>query len=124
MPSGVYPRTPLSTWDKFWRHVDQRGPDECWPWTGSRDKKGGYGQFAGHPLSRQAHRVAFMLVYGIDIDRSVVVHHTCYEKEGHTPLCCNPGHLELMDDAEHRSMHARERWAMDKAGLKPFRRSS
>lgn len=110
--------------DKFLARVDVRSdPDACWPWTGALDKDGKYGVIKGYPHSRFAHRIAYMIKYNRVLPRDIVVHHTCHERPDHTPLCCNPRHLEPVDDATHRSQHARARWEADKAGRKPFRKA-
>src|SRR5215216_1286733 len=53
------------TLQRFWAKIDVRSENECWPWTGSRHPKGGYGYFGlwGHtPLG--AHRAAWMFHHG------------------------------------------------------------
>lgn len=76
---------------KFWRMVNKKGPDECWPWLGSIRGKG-YGSMALSdstiPRSRRfryAHRIAYHLAFGPP--RSFVCHHC------DNPPCCNPAHL-------------------------------
>jgi hypothetical protein len=83
--------------------VDQRGYDECWPWTGAaRQAKGCthlfYGVFGVHAGelegvvrsgNQQAHRVAFYLTYGRWPEPYGL--HGC-----DNGLCCNaenPGHI-------------------------------
>lgn len=83
----------------FWSHVDRRGPDECWPWTGCVSV-GGYGMFNIDRVPRLAHRVAWELVvgplprgelYGRRKNRpSILVCHKC-----DNPPCCNPACLFL-----------------------------
>jgi hypothetical protein len=108
---------------KFWSLVDSSaGPDQCWPWLGPLDREGRYGQFRQFRPTRQAHRVALMLTRNVVLPKEIIVHHTCHDRPGHTPLCCNPKHLDVMGDEEHRSMHARQRWAADKSKKKSFRR--
>lgn len=85
--------------DRFWPHVERRGYDECWPWTGATARSRGgllYGKFGvragelglagradGKPPSTQAaHRVAFHLVHGRwPVPQGL---HGC-----DFPLCCN-----------------------------------
>lgn len=115
--------------ERFYRLVDVRGPDECWPWTGAIDDRDNrdkpYGIWKGFKGTRFAHRIAYMLEHGLDeLDPEITVHHTCYKRRNHTPLCCNPAHLEAMEGAQHRSMHAEERWKAHHSGKKPFRRPS
>jgi hypothetical protein len=86
--------------DRFWSKVDRRGEDECWPWIAGRSGgRGGesYGTLRVGSLKddtrRQeyAHRIAFCLDRGIDIDAlpdGVVIRHSC-----DFGLCCNPRHL-------------------------------
>lgn len=54
----------MSDQDRFLLHVDRRGDDECWPWTGARDAIWEYGQFrlAGRLIG--AHRAAYVLFVG------------------------------------------------------------
>lgn len=72
---------------RFWTKVDVRGPDECWPWTAGRSKKG-YGLFVvQRGRMTTASRVAFALANGI-IERGLTACHKC-----DNPPCCNPGDL-------------------------------
>jgi len=81
--------TPAS--ERFWRHVHEAGPDECWEWTGWCDRAG-YGRF--RPTSKQsdpktpAHRFAYELFVG-PIPDGLELDHLCRNKS-----CVNPGHLE------------------------------
>lgn len=82
-------RRPLA--ERFWSHVDKRGPDECWPWTAGTDNNG-YGKIneggAGGSMLC-AHRVAWELKNG-PIPEGMDVLHTCDH-----PPCCNDAHLFL-----------------------------
>ena len=74
--------------ERFWRKVDRRGKDECWPWVASvRRKDEGYGAFWLDGRHQPASRVAFLLS-GNTIPHGLVVCHRC-----DTPQCCNPSHL-------------------------------
>jgi len=81
---------------RFWRKVDRRGPDECWPWTGGKTPCG-YGliRSSGHGHLRQTHRVSWILANG-SIPRGMCVLHSC-----DNPPCCNPAHLWLGTHAEN-----------------------
>ena len=86
-----------------WRRVDQRGPDECWEWTGSRFTDG-YGQVGYQHKHWRAHRLIYTFVYG-DIPEGLFVCHTCDH-----PLCCNPSHLWLGTPLDnHNDMKAKGR---------------
>ena len=75
--------------ERFWEKVDQSGgPDACWIWQASRDRKG-YGQFGFSPKRgvMGAHRAAYILNYG-EIPDSMSLDHLCQN-----PPCVNPEHL-------------------------------
>lgn len=77
-------RRPLS--DRLWPKVDRRGPDECWPFTGSRNEHG-YGLIRGEDGKLvKAHRAAYELTHG-PLPAGVVLRHSC-----DNPPCCNPAH--------------------------------
>lgn len=75
--------------DRFWRKVDRRGPDECWPWLAAvRRKDEGYGAFWLDGRHQPAQRVAYELTAGERVPAGMVVCHRC-----DNPPCCNPSHL-------------------------------
>jgi hypothetical protein len=71
---------------RFWRKVDRRGDDECWPWLGGRTKTG-YGRLRIVDGYEYAHRFAYRLIHG-SIPQGKDVCHSC-----DNPPCCNPAHL-------------------------------
>lgn len=86
---------------RFWKHVDRRGPDECWEWQGRCDPPTGkttkgYGYFAGFGRMKVgAHVFAYELERG-EVGRGRVVMHTC-----DNPPCCNPAHLVIGTPADN-----------------------
>jgi hypothetical protein len=64
-------------------HIDVRGENECWPWTGGTFKKDGYGRVNWRHSSSPAHRIAYKLHVG-PIPEGHVVRHSC-----DNPICCN-----------------------------------
>ena len=78
---------------RFWAKVDKSG--ECWLWTATAPS--GYGNI-GLPLrlwedghrTAKAHRVSWMIHYGIPPHDTHCVCHAC-----DVPLCVNPSHLWL-----------------------------
>lgn len=77
------------TWeDLYWMKVDKRGPDECWPWTGRKDKSG-YGRFDRKGPRVYAHRIAWTLANG-PVPEGKDILHQCDNR-----WCCNPAHYFL-----------------------------
>lgn len=78
---------------RFWSKVDQRGPEECWPWL-AYCKPNGYGQFVLHKGAfRTASRIALALTLGRPLENKEVACHHC-----DNPPCCNPAHLFVGDN--------------------------
>lgn len=74
---------------RFWAKVDIRGPDECWPWTGSKNENGYGTMFISVEYGRpeRAHRVS----WEIKNDRSASGLDICHSCDN--PPCANPEHL-------------------------------
>jgi hypothetical protein len=70
---------------RFWARVSKGGPDECWPWLGTRVSDG-YGNFCINGKAAGTHRVAFAFANGREPANDVC--HSC-----DNPPCCNPAHL-------------------------------
>ena len=89
-PKPIPPLTP-SDISRFWKYVDVRGPDECWPWKAGTTACG-YGQLSVRCAPNKSvriytHRIALLLFLGYDpwpLDSC----HTC-----DNPPCCNGKHL-------------------------------
>lgn len=85
----------LSLAERYWAKVDQRGPDECWPWTGALSGNGyGYIRDADGRVA-PAPRVGLILD-GRDPGPGGMTRHTC-----DAPVCCNPAHLLPGTQAEN-----------------------
>ncbi|MDE2104832.1 MAG: HNH endonuclease [Patescibacteria group bacterium] len=95
--------------ERLWSHVDKRGPEDCWEWTGGTlGTTTLYGSFSYQGKTTTAHRVAYMVVTGTDLTPKQEVCHTC-----DNGLCCNPAHLflgthrdNMHDKAEKGRSHA------------------
>lgn len=90
----------------FWKNVDVKGKDDCWPWKKGKTKLG-YGSLWLDGKSLRAHRVALSLETGEPTDSDLCALHSC-----DNPSCCNPSHLrwgthtENMQDAVLRKRNA------------------
>jgi len=72
----------------FWEKVEQKGPDDCWNWTGAITGTG-YGNFCiGNKRFVPAHRYAFVYKHQRPIKDGLNICHHC-----DNPKCCNPNHL-------------------------------
>lgn len=70
---------------RFWAKVAKGEPDECWEWTGTRNKAG-YGSITVQGKTARTHRVSFLLAKK---RVPTVVMHRC-----DNPPCVNPAHLK------------------------------
>lgn len=84
----------LSEEEKFWRRVRKGKPDECWEFTGYRNRKGyGRGNYKGRMWL--SHRAAYTIAYG-PIPDGAQVDHMCWNRG-----CVNPGHLRFATNAQN-----------------------
>lgn len=79
--------------DEFWAEVKVGTEDECWPWLGSCS--GEYGVTRKNGKEVKAHRVAFEIANGRELEKHESINWTCDNR-----LCCNPKHLYVKQDRE------------------------
>lgn len=69
--------------------------NECWPWLGKLNSWG-YGRIRHGGIQAMAHRVAYQLQTGKNID-GLIAMHIC-----DNPICCNPNHIALGTHADNQ----------------------
>jgi hypothetical protein len=95
--------------ERFWSRVDKKGPDDCWPWLGTR-LPAGYGTFGGRRGEHfYAHRVGFENQNG-HINPELLVCHSC-----DNPPCCNGRHLFQGTHGDN----SKDKWSKGR-GFTPF----
>ena len=113
---GKWERLPLDK--RVMQRIDVRGPEQCWPWQGSRNSFG-YGVILpnGSDKVLRVHRVVYELFVGA-IPDGYDIDHVCHNADPHCPgalacehrRCCNPAHLEPVTRSENlRRAAARRR---------------
>jgi hypothetical protein len=113
--STKYTQEPLEA--RFWRFVDKKSEDECWPWIGNKQQNG-YGRFSvGTKIqgSEGAHRTSWKLHNKQDIPHKMHVMHKC-----DNPICVNPNHLSLgtaKDNTQDMIAKGRKRTVSPKGDL-------
>jgi hypothetical protein len=82
--------------EKYWKSVDKRSPDECWPWRGHfHSGKWAYGTIYFYGKHIAAHRLAYIIANLVD-PHPLLVCHKC-----DNPICQNPSHYFLGTHAEN-----------------------
>jgi hypothetical protein len=85
--------------ERFWRYVDKREPDKCWPWVGAK-KRDGYGVLTlrvnGVQRVVSAHRFAWELAHG-PIPPGMFVCHRC----DNSSCCTYESHLFIGTAADN-----------------------
>lgn len=86
--------TPL---DRFWRHADVRGPDDCWTFSGyPTNRNYVHLHLSGDPRKGDrkrilAHRFSWIIHNAQDVPEGLVIDHIC-----RNTLCVNPRHLRAV----------------------------
>lgn len=116
--SGGPFRRSMTRLERYLSFIEQRGPDECWPWTAYRSEKN-YGKFEdGKRHSMQAHRYGFE-EFVRPLEPSEIVDHTCHNRDPECPggntcehrACQNPAHWDAVPLSAVNTQRAVERFA-------------
>lgn len=107
----------LSLHQRFWYHVGKKSTEECWEWTGKKNKQG-YGRIRTESSGNHqslAPRVSWEIHFG-KIPDNLFVLHRC-----DNPSCVNPSHLFLgtiADNNNDRDTKGRTRCALGESNKK------
>lgn len=71
---------------RFWKYVDRRGPDECWPWKAVLTPQG-YGTLNVYLMPKLASRLTYELHHKVHLGEMCALHKCDY------PACVNPSHI-------------------------------
>lgn len=110
-------------WENFWKKVDIRGKDECWPYQSTSRNQCDYGIFSyqtpkgTHSYGSKrnfkstiaAHKMAYIFgeehTFEAPIRKDEVVMHKCRtrssDRDHDLRCCCNPRHLKRGTQAEN-----------------------
>lgn len=86
---------------RFWKYVDKRHPDECWPWIGARSDRG-YGVFQVRSATLRACRVAFAIQNGRDPYPDLIRHSCDWSPCSNGTHLLTGTHDQNMQDASER----------------------
>lgn len=76
--------------ERYWASVERRGPSECWPWLGRRDRDG-YGWFSDFSIRRSPLRAHRYMIYVVTSRLPEPTEHVLHRCDN--PPCVNPAHL-------------------------------
>lgn len=98
--------------ERLWKHIDRRGPTECWPWLGGytqvRPTKSRYGIWhVNNSTHLRPYRVTYTLLRG-PIPDGLTLDHVA-ERCQLGGLCCNPWHLDAVSFGENARRYYRAR---------------
>lgn len=100
------------TKERFWKFVLKS--EKCWLWTGSKTKKGGYGQISIKGKPFRANRFSWIIHYG-EIPKGLMICHKC-----DNPSCVHPEHLFLGNQITNmRDMISKNRQNIARGCRKP-----
>lgn len=93
--SEMSPEHRRETADKFYERVAAPNERGCSEWQGPRNRTG-YGAVSVRSRSVLAHRMAWVLAYGVDVPAHLVLDHTCRNRS-----CVSLEHLRAVTQREN-----------------------